>query len=58
MGGQVMVESQPGTGSCFSFELGLERGSPAPAPGGSAEVQPAAAAAATDCENASDQQHA
>jgi signal transduction histidine kinase len=58
MGGQVMVESQPGTGSCFSFELGLERGSAAPAPGGSAEAQPAAAATAADCENASDQQHA
>lgn len=46
MGGQVMVESQPGTGSCFSFELLLQR-APAAAP-------PEAALA----EARSDQQHA
>ncbi|MET0519659.1 MAG: ATP-binding protein, partial [Burkholderiaceae bacterium] len=29
MGGQVEVESQPGTGSCFSFEIALQREAPA-----------------------------
>lgn len=46
MGGQVMVESQPGTGSCFSFELLLQRAL--------AAAPPEAALA----EARSDQQHA
>ncbi|MFN5048514.1 ATP-binding protein [Roseateles sp.] len=46
MGGQVMVESQPGTGSCFSFELLLQR-APAAAPPETARA-----------EARSDQQHA
>lgn len=32
MGGEVTVESQPGTGSCFSFELVLERAPASAAP--------------------------
>ncbi|QPF73528.1 hypothetical protein G8A07_11755 [Roseateles sp. DAIF2] len=53
MGGRVAVESQPGTGSCFSFELSLQRGQqPAAGTPASLNGQPALAAAA------SDQQHA
>jgi len=48
MGGRVMVESQPGAGSCFSFELALQR-----APGAEAAPAPAPTAPAD-----SDQQHA
>jgi signal transduction histidine kinase len=67
MGGQVMVESQPGTGSCFSFELLLQRAPAVARPSEKADpAEPAApgcsaaAASATSPEraSASDQQHA
>jgi signal transduction histidine kinase len=63
MGGEVRVESQPGTGSCFSFELSLDAApeeasrSPSPAtaaPQAAAEAATAAPASAA----ASGDQHA
>jgi signal transduction histidine kinase len=58
MGGQVQVESQPGVGSCFSFELRLARAPQAEAPDEPAQACPAAAQARGSSAPSSDQQHA